>query len=92
MCSALAVRGPSGFVFTRGLIDECGINHRVDRSLRGQCRKAKVPFFFKQWGGVVKSRTGRELDGRTYDEMLPLSARPMPNLAMRRKLSEVYGF
>lgn len=33
-----------------------------------QCRAANVPFFFKQWGGVRKSRTGRVLDGRTYDE------------------------
>jgi protein gp37 len=28
-----------------------------------------VPFFFKQWGGVRKKQTGRELDGRTWDEM-----------------------
>ena len=34
-----------------------------------RCREAKVPFFFKQWGGVRKSDTGRELNGRTYDEM-----------------------
>jgi len=33
-----------------------------------QCRAANVPFFFKQWGGVRKSRTGRVLNGRTYDE------------------------
>lgn len=38
------------------------------RSLRRQCRRSKVPFFFKQWGGPVKSKTGRVLDGRTYDE------------------------
>ncbi len=37
------------------------------RSIRRQCRAAKVPFFFKQWGGANKSATGRELDGRTYD-------------------------
>ena len=36
-------------------------------SLRDQCEKAKVPFFFKQWGGVRKSKTGRALDGQTYD-------------------------
>ncbi|MFN3322949.1 MAG: DUF5131 family protein [Bryobacteraceae bacterium] len=30
---------------------------------------ASVPFFFKQWGGVLKSRTGRILDGRVWDEM-----------------------
>jgi protein gp37 len=34
-----------------------------------QCRAAGVPFFFKQWGGVHKCRTGRELFGRTFDEM-----------------------
>lgn len=38
-------------------------------SLLEQCRAANVPFFFKQWGGVQKSRTGRELDGKTYDEL-----------------------
>ncbi len=38
------------------------------RSIRRQCRQARVPFFFKQWGGVRKSRNGRTLDGRTYDE------------------------
>jgi protein gp37 len=37
-------------------------------SLRDQCSRARVPFFFKQWGGVRKSWSGRELDGRTYDE------------------------
>jgi protein gp37 len=37
--------------------------------LRDQCIAASVPFFFKQWGGVRKKRTGRELDGRTWDEM-----------------------
>jgi protein gp37 len=38
------------------------------RGIRDQCKVAAVPFFFKQWGGVRKGRTGRELDGRTYDE------------------------
>lgn len=38
------------------------------RSIRKQCREARVPFFFKQWGGVRKSTAGRLLDGRTYDE------------------------
>jgi len=37
--------------------------------LRDQCQKAEVAFFFKQWGGVFKSRTGRVLDGRTWDQM-----------------------
>jgi protein gp37 len=34
-----------------------------------QCRAARVPFFFKQWGGVQKYATGRKIFGRTYDEM-----------------------
>ncbi|MGI9075204.1 MAG: DUF5131 family protein [Bryobacteraceae bacterium] len=34
-----------------------------------QCARRNVPFFFKQWGGVRKDMTGRELHGRTYDEM-----------------------
>lgn len=39
------------------------------RSIRQQCRKQDVAFFFKQWGGVRKDLTGRKLDGRIYDEM-----------------------
>jgi protein gp37 len=38
-------------------------------SVRRQCRQQAIPFIFKQWGGVRKSRAGRMLDGRTYDEM-----------------------
>ena len=37
--------------------------------IREQCRKAKLPFFFKQWGGINKKKAGREFDGRIYDEM-----------------------
>ena len=37
--------------------------------LRDQCCKAQTAFFFKQWGGTNKKRTGRLLDGRTWDEM-----------------------
>jgi len=39
------------------------------KEIRSACRRARVPFFFKQWGGVNKKRTGRELDGRTWDAM-----------------------
>jgi protein gp37 len=39
------------------------------REIYRACRKQKVPFFFKQWGGVRKDLTGRLLGGRTYDEM-----------------------
>jgi protein gp37 len=37
--------------------------------IRDQCQKAQVPFFFKQWGGTRKKRTGRLLQGRTWDEL-----------------------
>lgn len=37
--------------------------------IRDQCIKARVPFFFKQWGGVQKKKTGRTLEGRTWGEM-----------------------
>jgi protein gp37 len=39
------------------------------RQIRDHCKRGGVPFFFKQWGGVFKKRTGRVLDGRTWDEM-----------------------
>lgn len=38
------------------------------RNLRDQCRRAGIPFFFKQWGGVRKKGAGRQLDGRIYNE------------------------
>jgi len=41
--------------------------------IRDRCVRADVPFFFKQWGGVHKARTGRQLGGRTWDQM------PQPN-------------
>jgi protein gp37 len=36
-------------------------------SLQKQCKAARVPFFFKQWGGVRKKVRGRTLQGRTHD-------------------------
>jgi protein gp37 len=50
-------------------------------SLRDQCREFYVPFFFKQWGGVRKSKNGRMLDGRTYDEYPLRAAAPIPGRA-----------
>lgn len=55
-------------------------------SIREQCENQNVPFFFKQWGGVRKSRHGRELDGRTYDEYPTVVRQPIPLLAVRREL------
>ena len=39
------------------------------REIFSACRKLRIPFFFKQWGGVRKDLTGRSLNGRTYSEM-----------------------
>lgn len=39
------------------------------RELRDECVREGVAFFFKQWGGIQKHRTGRVLDSRTWDEM-----------------------
>jgi protein gp37 len=43
--------------------------------IRDQSLAARVPFFFKQWGGTNKKKAGRILDGRTWDE-LPKVSRP----------------
>jgi protein gp37 len=37
--------------------------------IKEQCEQAQVPFFFKQWGGVNKKKAGRELLGKTWNEM-----------------------
>lgn len=39
------------------------------KSILASCRQSGVAFFFKQWGGTFKNRSGRLLDGRTYDEL-----------------------
>lgn len=53
------------------------------RSIRDQCRAARVPFFFKQWGGIQKHRTGRELDGRTWDQMPRSFVQRRPDMYVR---------
>ncbi len=47
--------------------------------IRDQCVSAGVAFFFKQWGGVHKKKYGRELEGRTWDEM-PDDQRRIPRI------------
>ena len=54
----------------------------VDGILR-QCKAADVEFFFKQWGGVHKSKTGRLLNGRTYDAMPERVVAPFPSRKTR---------
>ena len=39
------------------------------RDIRDNCCASEVAFFFKQWGGIFKKRTGRVLDGRTWDQL-----------------------
>ncbi|HEX4951229.1 MAG TPA: phage Gp37/Gp68 family protein [Blastocatellia bacterium] len=56
------------------------------RNIRRQCRAAKVPFFFKQWGGIRKKETGRTLDKRTYDEFPKTSPAPILDVAQRQRL------
>jgi protein gp37 len=59
-------------------------------SLRNQSRKNKVAFFFKQWGGVRKAKTGRRLQGRTYDEFPARIAHPvMSSEACSMAVSEI---
>jgi len=50
-------------------------------SIREQCKEYGVPFFFKQWGGVRKTKHGRLLDGRTYDEYPHRTSTPVPDRA-----------
>ena len=54
------------------------------RGIRAQCHRAKVAFFFKQWGGVRKKEAGRELDERTYDEFPERLQVRVPDLEFRR--------
>ena len=54
------------------------------RSIRRQCKQSDVAFFFKQWGGVRKSETGRELDGKTYSEFPERNSIEAPSLEDRR--------
>jgi protein gp37 len=59
------------------------------RSIRRQCRSHAVPFFFKQWGGVQKSRNGRELDGRHYDELPEACQLVVPQREERKRRLEL---
>jgi protein gp37 len=52
--------------------------------LRDQCHRARVPFFFKQWGGANKKRTGRTLEGRVWDEMPVVGSPAAATEAMTR--------
>jgi protein gp37 len=53
-------------------------------NLQRSCRKHRIPFFFKQWGGVNKKKNGRELRGKTYDQFPATNNPPIPPRAERR--------
>jgi protein gp37 len=58
-------------------------------SILRQCRAERVPFFFKQWGGVHKARTGRLLGGATYDEYPAISRSDFPDRKTRERMLEI---
>ncbi len=61
-------------------------------SIRDQCRRARIPFFFKQWGGVQKSKFGRELAGETFDEFPKrVSKDRVPSSASRRSIVDEFS-
>jgi len=58
--------------------------------IRKLCQEQKVSFFFKQWGGIQKSKTGRLLNGRTYDDMPERIVGPMPPRKARLASAEAW--
>jgi protein gp37 len=56
--------------------------------LRDRCAAASIPFFFKQWGGVRKSKTGRAIDGNSYDAQPPKSSVPIPSRSVRVRTAD----
>jgi hypothetical protein len=48
------------------------------------CNNNQVLFFFKQWGGTQKSKTGRLLNGRTFDAMPNRVVAPIPTRQNRQ--------
>ena len=72
------------------------MEERWVREIQDQCIQHGVPFFFKQWGGVQKSRFGRLLDGRTHDEFPAMKVSQFPSRNDRStslaRLQETSGF
>jgi protein gp37 len=61
------------------------------QSIRDQCKEAGVPFFFKQWGGRQKSKAGRLLNQRTYDELPEIRRRPIPERSIRLNRANIFS-
>jgi protein gp37 len=62
------VGGESGFQ-ARQMKEEWVLN------IKEECERQGVLFYFKQWGGINKKKTGRTLLGKTWDEMPRISNR-----------------
>ena len=58
-------------------------------SVRDQCRKYHVPFFFKQWGGVRKAKTA-DSRRRTYDEYPERIASAVPDVKAARRMLKIF--
>lgn len=58
------------------------------RSIRDQSLAARVPFFFKQWGGTRKKKAGKVLDNQVYNEFPVIEAGPVPSSKVRSMLLE----
>ncbi len=56
--------------------------------IRDLCVESRVPFFFKQWGGVHKKRNGRLLEERTWDQFPQREAAPSPPWIFERPAVE----
>ena len=54
--------------------------------LRDHCVARRIPFFFKQWGGVRKHTTGRILEGQTWSEFPSHKSAPVPTRSERQVL------
>ncbi|MCF8111811.1 MAG: phage Gp37/Gp68 family protein [Desulfobacteraceae bacterium] len=50
-------------------------------SIKNQCQEQNIPFFFKQWGGTNKKKTGRLLEGRVWNQLPLFSDNPEQTLA-----------
>ncbi len=67
------------------------MNKRWVLSILRQCRKFGIPFFFKQWGGTQKSKAGRLLNGKTYDEFPQIETASIPLRMLRLSLANEFG-
>lgn len=58
-------------------------------SIRRQCLRTRVPFFFKQWGGFPKSKNGRRLNGKIYNAHPGAKTEDVPDETTRRHLIDM---